>query len=383
MELVFAAEYLLPPVGGAEYFTLELLEDLAARGHRVRAVWLGGREEPPPGVEGMPAPEPRPSGGYWRTKRLRREAVAQKVADALADRPADVLLTQLHAAPGAASAAAASGVGTVLFLHSYESLCKHAFEAGGDCTAARDCRSCPTAARLEPDERAELLRSREAHGELLARAGGLVAPSRAVAAATEAWCGRRPSVVPPVVAAPRRVRSAPNGQILTVARWRQHKGTDLLEPLARGLPHRRLRIAGDGLPTTLQTRLRALPNVELVPPAPVERLLEGAAVTLVPSQGEEAFGRVAFESMAAGVPVLASDAGGLREHVPPSLLVRPRGDADAWIRAVRALEKPERWERARAEGLRAAESVLRARPAEAVERLLLRIASRQAPSPGE
>jgi glycosyltransferase involved in cell wall biosynthesis len=75
----------------------------------------------------------------------------------------------------------------------------------------------------------------------------------------------------------------------------------------------------------------------LVPVGPIDALLAGAALVLVPSLWDEPFGRVAWEALARGVPVLASAAGGMAEHVPPELLVAPREDAAAWAAAIGAL----------------------------------------------
>ena len=77
-------------------------------------------------------------------------------------------------------------------------------------------------------------------------------------------------------------------------------------------------------------------------------LLRCADLYLLPSSSES-FGLSALEAMACGVPVIASDVGGLREVVPnggPGALL-PVGDVDAM--AAKALEflEPARWKRAR------------------------------------
>ena len=95
---------------------------------------------------------------------------------------------------------------------------------------------------------------------------------------------------------------------------------------------------------------------------------------LVPSQWQEPFGRVAFEALAAGVPVAASAVGGLPSFVPPEGLVAAGAPAAEWKRTVDELTDPGRWpgtcERAKA----AAAGVLARRPVERVERLMLNVA---------
>jgi glycosyltransferase involved in cell wall biosynthesis len=113
----------------------------------------------------------------------------------------------------------------------------------------------------------------------------------------------------------------------------------------------------------LPPELGALPNVEVrLAPAEIGDLLPGAAALVVPSQLPDPWPRVAFEGMAAGVPVLASDIGGLRESVPAAQRVAPHDDPDAWGSALARLEDRAVWEAARVRGRRAAAAILAAEP---------------------
>ena len=63
-----------------------------------------------------------------------------------------------------------------------------------------------------------------------------------------------------------------------------------------------------------------------------------ARVVLVPSQWVEAWGRVASEAHERGIPVLASDSGGLPESVGPGgILLPPNAPSAAWEAALRSL----------------------------------------------
>lgn len=95
--------------------------------------------------------------------------------------------------------------------------------------------------------------------------------------------------------------------------------------------------------------VRRIPTLELVSLQPRARdVLVGASVLVMPSVGEEAFGRLGAEAVMAGVPVIASDRGALPEVLGDSarLLAIPEGltlasqqpisaeAAQPWVKAV-------------------------------------------------
>jgi glycosyltransferase involved in cell wall biosynthesis len=363
LEILFAAERPADVPGGAELFAEELLEFLAER-HRVRAVWHES--------------EPSPPDSYWRAKRGARVAARLAVQRALSSRRADVVLTQLHTAPGATAAAREAGVPVVQLLPSYEALCKYAFLPGSECEPASRCARCPAARALSPRERSEHRRSCLEHERALVAARSLVAPSAFVAETFRSWCGRRQHTVPSVAGRLEGVRARRDGPIvLAAARWQPAKGVGLLESIVRRAP-RRVAIAGASLPEALRARLARLGGVDLVPYRPIDQLLDGSGVLLVPSQWPEPFGRIAFEGLAAGVPTLASPTGGLPELVPRPQLVGDFQDPEAWIEAIDGLDSGQRWEDARRAGLQAAERVLSTAPLARVEEILAEASDQRA-----
>jgi glycosyltransferase involved in cell wall biosynthesis len=133
------------------------------------------------------------------------------------------------------------------------------------------------------------------------------------------------------------------------------KGVEVAFAVARMLPARRFVFQeswtlSDASWRALQDRLADLPNVELR-----RRSLDFAAVLsqtsilLMPSQWDEAFGRVAVEANAHGVPVVASRVGGLPEALGEAGVVLDRDSPpEAWAAAIEELlADMDTYERAR------------------------------------
>jgi glycosyltransferase involved in cell wall biosynthesis len=379
LDVLLAAEAVLPCPGGAERFAMELLAALAER-HRVRALIVG---EPDlvapmaahaPSVEVIDAsPRANEAVGAWGRRRQSSEQMRELVRELAARDPADIVLGQLNAGAGALAGARDAKVAGVMLLAGYEALCHYAFAPGTHCRPASRCTRCPRALALPEREHRDLLWMRAAQDAALASAAGLVAPSRAMSVACERVSGRRPLVAAPVASRPPPAAGRPDGRVVFVSSvWTEAKGVSLLAPIARRLPRRSVMVrAPNGLPEEHRAALVALPNVTVCEEGSgIDGALADAAMLLVPSQHAEPFGRVAFEAMAAGVPTLASATGGLAEYVPAAQLVRALDDAGAWANAVRALEHRSAWDDARRRGMAAAARVLAADSPGRIERWL-------------
>jgi glycosyltransferase involved in cell wall biosynthesis len=66
-------------------------------------------------------------------------------------------------------------------------------------------------------------------------------------------------------------------------------------------------------------------------------LLASFDLTLLPTIGAEGAPLVLLESMACGVPFLATDAGGIRDYDNPDCLITPVGDPDAFLNAIETM----------------------------------------------
>jgi glycosyltransferase involved in cell wall biosynthesis len=321
--------------GGEERVVDELEALLSARGHAV------ARCERDSGASGRVA----------AARALLRGGVAEdEVAAAVAAHRADVLHAHnVHPLFGwrALAAGRAAGARVVLHLHNYRFACAIgvAYRDGGPC---HSCRGRDTRPGLRHRCRGSLPEATVYATALAAQQPRLldlvdrfVAVGEAQAAILEGFGvpRARTDVVSNAVAVVAGQSRAQTGRYaLAAGRLVEEKGFDMAIAAARGarVP---LLIAGEGPD---EPRLRALAagaDVEFLGQLDGGRLAQvrgEAAVVLVPSRWEEACPMAAVEALADGVPVLASDLGGLPELVG-SEAVLPARDERAWARALRAL----------------------------------------------
>ncbi len=77
------------------------------------------------------------------------------------------------------------------------------------------------------------------------------------------------------------------------------------------------------------------PNVEIFKSEDDARIIyKKTKILLIPSQWEEAFGRVAIEGMLNGIPVIGSNTGGLKESIGKGGILLDKEDIDGWIKEI-------------------------------------------------
>ncbi|MDQ1592737.1 MAG: hypothetical protein QOG71_3364 [Pyrinomonadaceae bacterium] len=153
--------------------------------------------------------------------------------------------------------------------------------------------------------------------KLLARIPTIVSISNYVARYIKQWGNLDSTVIywPAYGAPPFPDLSQFEGGLVTMANPCAIKGISIFVALARDLPE--VEFAGVltwGAVEEDRLALERLPNVRLLEPSQdIERVLAHTNVLLMPSLWEESFGLMAVEAMLRGIPVLASDIGGLPE----------------------------------------------------------------------
>jgi glycosyltransferase involved in cell wall biosynthesis len=241
----------------------------------------------------------------------------------------------------ALAAAKADGARVVMHLHNFRLFCAIGvcFRLGKPCFRCHDRWTAPGVAlncRGSVPEAAAYAYALSAHQpDVFASVDRFVTPSVYAARQLErlGLPGGRTEVVPHYVgSAAFADRSlADRGQYaLAFGRLSAEKGFDVAVDAA-AIADVPLRIAGEGpVERDLARRIeRERAPVELcgkVPPDKLRDMLRRAAMVVVPTSGNETFGFAALEAMAAGVPVVATNAGALPEILGDDACV-PRGDA--------------------------------------------------------
>ena len=202
-----------------------------------------------------------------------------------------------------------------------------------------------------------------AAAETVRRARAIVVIGRHMAAYVEQHLGHRPHVIHPPIypqAASLQARRFDSGEVLMVNPCAV-KGIGIFLAVARHFPLLPFAaLAGWGTTGEDRRQLAALPNIRIVETAlKIDDVLDRARILLMPSLWYEGFGLIAMEAMLRGVPVIASDSGGLKEakegtgfvlpvapvvrylpefdevHMPKPVI--PAQDLEPWIAALQTL----------------------------------------------
>ncbi len=150
-------------------------------------------------------------------------------------------------------------------------------------------------------------------------------------------------VIYPLIEA-ERYQTETRRQNVTFINPHPYKGLDIALAVAKACPEIpfvfvRSWLLSDAEERKLQDSVNAVGNITLRPATSDMRTVYcDAKIVLAPSRWNEAFGRIAAEAHINGIPVVASDRGGLPEAVGPGgILVDPDGPIEAWSEAVRVL----------------------------------------------
>lgn len=155
--------------------------------------------------------------------------------------------------------------------------------------------------------------------------------------------GVNPAVVYPFIAL-ENYRTVSTRENITFINPFPQKGRHIAIQIARLCPEIPF-VFVEGWPISPQERpkfmqeLQSIDNITFIPSQKDMRNIYGKCrILLVPSIWEEAYGRVVTEAQASGIPVIASNRGGLPEAVGPGgILIDPNAPVEEWVTATKRL----------------------------------------------
>lgn len=305
LRLLFVAENMLPPTGGAELNAWYLLRAAVAAGHEVTLATVGDSTQVagPSNVTLLFAPTPEAVEGLLRGV------------------DADVVLSQGTLAAQAASFARRQRVPHGIFLQSYELLVNEPMRLPA---------KLEELAAWVPESASP---AQLAQRELVHGADALFSTSRYVDEVLHRLTGRRSHVFHQLIDLERtRPLEARLGGFLMMNQVDLHKGSGLFTQLAQHLPNERFATVGRGA-----HKRHDLPNLHHLGSISPRLFYSLAEILLVPVVWPEPFGRLVVEAFAAGVPVIAARRGGLPEVAGDAALLLDSRDPAIWADAVRTV----------------------------------------------
>ena len=353
--------------GGAEGYMLDVAARQAAAGHEVE---LFGMHHPENAPQRYAAQfprfvqlEPPPPGLHRRvaaTARMVWSPAARRGMDEVvrAFRPDVVHLHNIYhqLSPSVLRPLAERGVPAVMTLHDYKLACPSylLLDHGKVCEACLDGRFRHAVARRCKDGSLGASAVLALESAVHRRAGAydpvgvFICPSRFLAARMAqggVYPDRLRVLAGFVDAEAVRPKPAPGGQVVYAGRLSAEKGVDVLVEAMARLPAATLDVAGDGPERPALEALAAerVPGrVRFLGRLAKDRLFEllrSAAVVAVPSRCHENQPMAVLEAFACGVPVVATDLGGLPELVEPGRCgeTAPAGDPDRFAAALAGL----------------------------------------------
>ena len=358
--------------GGAENYLFDLIARQRAAGDEV-AVWgMAHEDAPEQRYQDLLAPfvelEPPPRGLVPRARAAARtlwsETSRRRLLTVLRDFRPDVAHVHNiyhHLSPSVLHALKSQGVATVMTLHDYKLVCPSYHLLVGDelCTRCLDGRfrhAVETSCKGSRTSSAVVAAEARVHRSLRLYhpVDRFLSPSHFLADTLRSagvFSDRIDVIGFPIDVPDLRVKQQPGGPLFYGGRLSREKGVDILLAAVGSIPHARLEVVGDGPERAALERLadavapeRVTFHGQLERPALLS-LMRSSTAAVVPSRWYENMPLSVLESLASGVPVVASHLGGLPELVTPEVdgLLVPHADPIALARALRrVLADPQR-----------------------------------------
>ena len=133
-------------------------------------------------------------------------------------------------------------------------------------------------------------------------------------------------------------------EYITLINLNENKGGKIFEKIAEAMPHKRFL----GVLGSYDEQVRpSIKNLTIVPnSANILQHYRKTRILLMPSQ-YESWGRTATEAMCSGIPVICSEAEGLKENCGKAgIYIKDRNDIKSWVKAITELDNAQKYSEA-------------------------------------
>jgi glycosyltransferase involved in cell wall biosynthesis len=133
-------------------------------------------------------------------------------------------------------------------------------------------------------------------------------------------------------------------EYITLINTNENKGGKIFEKIAQAMPNKRFL----GVLGSYDEQVRgSLPNLKYVPnTSDINQYYRQTRILLMPSE-YESWGRTATEAMCSGIPVISSEAEGLKENCGSAgIYIKDRNDIKSWVNAINRLDEKKAYEEA-------------------------------------
>lgn len=133
-------------------------------------------------------------------------------------------------------------------------------------------------------------------------------------------------------------------EYITLINTNENKGGKIFEKIAQAMPNKRFL----GVLGSYDEQVKgSLPNLKYVPnTSEISQYYRQTRILLMPSE-YESWGRTATEAMCSGIPVISSEAEGLKENCGSAgIYIKDRNDIKSWVNAINRLDEKKAYEEA-------------------------------------
>lgn len=133
-------------------------------------------------------------------------------------------------------------------------------------------------------------------------------------------------------------------EYITLINTNDNKGGKIFEKIAEAMPNKRFLGVLGSYDEQLNTNIK---NLKLVPnTSEIKQYYKQTRILLMPSE-YESWGRTATEAMCSGIPVICSEAEGLKENCGKAgIYIKDRNDIKSWVKAITELDNAQKYNEA-------------------------------------